>query len=167
MEVGFTTTYAISAYHNWSCEFEPRSWRDVLDTTLCDQVCQLLATGRWFTLGTLVSSANKTGSHDITEIFLKVALNTRNQPKTNHIHVLLKDRYSTSCSRDFLVVKLGRTVFLGNLAYCAYTSWWTWFASRISFQDGSLFSCASFFRCLADDITYQPPIFCAEDLALS
>ena len=24
------------------------SWRDVLDTTLCDKLCQLLATGRWF-----------------------------------------------------------------------------------------------------------------------
>jgi NRPS condensation-like uncharacterized protein len=32
--------YAISAYHYLSCEFEPRSWRDVLDTTLCDKVCQ-------------------------------------------------------------------------------------------------------------------------------
>ena len=25
MVVGFTTTYAISAYHHWSCEFESRS----------------------------------------------------------------------------------------------------------------------------------------------
>jgi len=24
MEVGFTTTYAISAYHHWCCEFESR-----------------------------------------------------------------------------------------------------------------------------------------------
>jgi len=34
------TTYAISAYHHESCEFEPRSWRGVFDTTLCDNVCQ-------------------------------------------------------------------------------------------------------------------------------
>ena len=34
MEVGLTT-YAIGAYHHWCCEFEPRSWRGVLDTTLC------------------------------------------------------------------------------------------------------------------------------------
>jgi hypothetical protein len=27
-------------------EFEPRSCRGVLDTTLCDKVCQRLATGR-------------------------------------------------------------------------------------------------------------------------
>ena len=38
--VGFTTTCAISAYHHYSCDFEPRSWRGVLDATLCDQVCQ-------------------------------------------------------------------------------------------------------------------------------
>ena len=31
---------AINAYHNFSCEFKTRSWRGVLDTTLCDQVCQ-------------------------------------------------------------------------------------------------------------------------------
>jgi hypothetical protein len=30
MVVGFTTTYAISAYHHWCCEFESRSGRDVL-----------------------------------------------------------------------------------------------------------------------------------------
>ena len=34
MVVGFTTICAISAYHH------KRSWRDVLDTTLCDKVCQ-------------------------------------------------------------------------------------------------------------------------------
>ena len=37
--VGFTTTCAISAYHHHSCEFEPRSWRGVLDIALCDKVC--------------------------------------------------------------------------------------------------------------------------------
>jgi len=29
-------TCAISAYHHWSCEFESRLWRGVLDTALCD-----------------------------------------------------------------------------------------------------------------------------------
>jgi hypothetical protein len=52
-----------------SCEFEPHSWRGVLDTTLCDQVCQWLATGWWFSP---VSSTNKTDHHDKTEILLKV-----------------------------------------------------------------------------------------------
>jgi len=36
-------------------------------------------TGWWFSLGTLVSSTNKTYRHNITEILLKVALNTINQ----------------------------------------------------------------------------------------
>ena len=50
--------------------------RGVLDKVLSDKVCQWLATGRWFYPGTPVSSTNKTVSHDITEILLKVALNT-------------------------------------------------------------------------------------------
>ena len=36
-------------------------------TTLCDQVCQWLTTGRWFSPGTPVSSTNKTDHHDTTE----------------------------------------------------------------------------------------------------
>jgi hypothetical protein len=47
--------------------------------TLCDKVCQLLATGRWFSS---VSSTNKTDRHDITE-WLKVAFNTTRQANNN------------------------------------------------------------------------------------
>ena len=50
--------------------------RGLLDTTLCDQVCQWLTTGRWFSPVTAISSTNKTDRHDIAEILLKVALNT-------------------------------------------------------------------------------------------
>jgi hypothetical protein len=49
---------------------------------LCDKVYQLLAHGRWFSP---VSSTTKTGRHDIAEILLKVALNTKNQIKSNLI----------------------------------------------------------------------------------
>jgi hypothetical protein len=83
MVVGYTTTYAISAYHHKSCKFQPHSWRGVLDTRLCDKIYQLLATGWWFSLGTLVSSINKTDCHNITEKLLKVALNTMNHK--NHL----------------------------------------------------------------------------------
>ena len=69
----------ISAYHYWSCEFEPRSWLSVLDTTLCDKVCQWLVTGRWFST---VSLTNKIDRHDIPVILLKVALNTITLPLT-------------------------------------------------------------------------------------
>ena len=56
-------------------------------TTLCDKVCQWLAVGRWFSPGPPVCSTNKTNCHDITEILLKVALNTitLNQPTNQQI----------------------------------------------------------------------------------
>jgi hypothetical protein len=44
-----------------------------------DKVYQLLVHGRWFSPGTPASSTTKTGRHDIGEILLKVALNTKNQ----------------------------------------------------------------------------------------
>jgi hypothetical protein len=43
------------------------------------KVYRLLAHGRWFSPGTLASSTTKTGRHDIAEILLKVALNTKIQ----------------------------------------------------------------------------------------
>jgi hypothetical protein len=51
-------------------------WRGVLDTALREKVCERRAAGRWFSPGIPVSSTNETDSHDITEILLKVALNT-------------------------------------------------------------------------------------------
>ena len=51
----------------------------IFDTTLCDKVCQWLATGLWFSLCTPVSSTNKTDCRNITEILLKVALHAINQ----------------------------------------------------------------------------------------
>ena len=47
-------------------------------------VCQWLSAGLWFSPGTPVSSTNKTDCHDITEILLKVVLNT-----INHIFYIL------------------------------------------------------------------------------
>ena len=46
-----------------------------------DKVYQLFAHGRWFSPGTSASSTTNTGRHDIAEILLKVALNTKNQIK--------------------------------------------------------------------------------------
>ena len=82
MVVEFTTICAISAYHHKSCEFETSSWRDVLDATLCDKVCHVLPTGRRFSWRTPVSTTIKTDRHDITEILLRVALNTITQTLT-------------------------------------------------------------------------------------
>jgi hypothetical protein len=48
----------------------------ILDTALCDKVCRSLAAGRWISSGTPVSSTNKTDRHDITDMLLKVTLDT-------------------------------------------------------------------------------------------
>jgi hypothetical protein len=42
-----------------------------------DKVCQLLVHGQWFSPDTPASSTATTGRHDIAEILLKVALNTK------------------------------------------------------------------------------------------
>jgi len=54
-------------------------------TVASGKVYQLLAHGRWFSLGTPASSTTKTGRHDIAEILLKLPLNTINQ-SINQIH---------------------------------------------------------------------------------
>ena len=64
MVVGFTTCYAISAYHHersGEAYSIPSMW---------------LITDRWFSPGTPISSTNTTDCHDITKPLLKVALNT-------------------------------------------------------------------------------------------
>jgi hypothetical protein len=52
-----------------------------------DKVYQLLAHGRWFSLGTPASSTTKTGRNDITEILLKVALKHQ-KSKSNQINTM-------------------------------------------------------------------------------
>jgi len=64
--------YCVSNYMYNQClsllKLESRSWRSVLDTTLCNKVCQWLAEGRWFSPGIQVSSTNKTDRHYVIEI---------------------------------------------------------------------------------------------------
>jgi hypothetical protein len=48
-------------------------------TVASDKAYQLLVHGRWFSPGAPASSTTKTGRHDIAEILLKVALNTKIQ----------------------------------------------------------------------------------------
>jgi hypothetical protein len=55
---------------------------------MCDKVFQWLATGQWFSPGPPVPSTNKTDCHDITEILLKVALNTIKQTNKPKMHVI-------------------------------------------------------------------------------
>jgi hypothetical protein len=53
-------------------------------------VCQWLVTGQWFSRGTLVSSTNKTDHHNITEILLKVTLNTITKTPVLNVWSFLK-----------------------------------------------------------------------------
>ena len=55
------------------------AYDDVLDTTLCDKVCRGLATVQWFSPVLWFPPPIKL-THDITEILLKVALNTISAP---------------------------------------------------------------------------------------
>jgi hypothetical protein len=59
-------------YHQYTCEFESRSSRGVLDTIVCDNVLSMTC-GRSVVF--IENTTNKTDRHDITEIVLKVALN--------------------------------------------------------------------------------------------
>jgi hypothetical protein len=83
------------SYGSWIYNYLGNQWvriplrRGVLDTTLCDKVCQWFAAGRWFFPGTPVYSTNKTYRYDITELLLKVALNTITlTPLSDLLHVV-------------------------------------------------------------------------------
>jgi len=74
--VGFTTIYAISAYHLLTLWVRIPLRRGVFDTILCDKVCQLFAVGLWFFSLLVLWFPPPIKLTSITEILLKVALNT-------------------------------------------------------------------------------------------
>jgi len=92
MVVGFTTTCAIGAYHHLRCEFEPRSWRGVLDTKLGDKSLSVTCDR------SVVSSTNK------TEILLKLALKHHKPP--NHFCHLFFSGFLCPTSR---IKKINKT----------------------------------------------------------
>ena len=69
---GTSSAHSFNPYayfgHSWS-------YFDIQNLQL---VILLLAQGQWFSPGIPASSTTKTGRHDISEILLKVALNTIN-----------------------------------------------------------------------------------------
>jgi hypothetical protein len=69
MVVGFTTTCTLVPITTKVVSLNP-----VHGEVYSIQVCQWLATGRWFSAGTSISSTIKTDRHDITEILMKVTL---------------------------------------------------------------------------------------------
>jgi hypothetical protein len=64
----------IQAYHQYGVNYKKGCTRL---TAASDKGYQLLAHCRWFSPGTPASSTTKTGRHDIAEILLKVASNTK------------------------------------------------------------------------------------------
>jgi len=68
MVIGFIITFSISAYHHYRCEFESRSGEAY---SIQHYVIKFVSD-----LGFPVSSTYKSDGHNITEILLKVALNT-------------------------------------------------------------------------------------------
>jgi len=83
------------------CEFAPRFvnykiTKKVHSTrSASDKAYQLLAHGRWFSPA---SSITKTGRHDITEILLKVALNTITKPNNQTTHMYWCTMSPQGCS---------------------------------------------------------------------
>jgi hypothetical protein len=73
------------AYHQYGVGSRPALYI----TKKSDKVYQLLAHGRWFSLCTPASATTLTGRHDIAEILLKVASNTKNQTKPLKIDTIL------------------------------------------------------------------------------
>jgi hypothetical protein len=60
----------------------------------------LLAHGQWFSPGTAASSTTKTGRHDIAEMLLKVALNTKKSINQSLIQFKSEpDRFQKKCNK--------------------------------------------------------------------
>ena len=60
-------------------------WVRISIRVRCTTYVIMFVSDLWFSLGSLVSSTNKTDRHDITEILLKVVLNTINH--THHLYL--------------------------------------------------------------------------------
>jgi hypothetical protein len=87
MVVGLTTTKAISAYHHCCCEFESRSGRGVQHYVI-KFVSDLRQVGGFLRV-LRFPPPKKHDLHDITEILLKVALNTIKQTNKQYMYYTL------------------------------------------------------------------------------
>ena len=84
MVVGYQYNKWLSPLQLW---VESCSWRGVLDTTLCNKVCQWFAGGRCFSLGTPVSSTNKI-KHNWNIVLSGVNHHSHNSPITLYILII-------------------------------------------------------------------------------
>jgi hypothetical protein len=111
MVVGFTTTYATSVYRHWYCEFKSRSGRGV-QYYVIKFVSDLRQVGGFHRV-LRFSSTNKTDRHDITDILLKVTLNTIKQTNINwavlivqlSLKLTIYKPYNTLCKKWLSIPK--------------------------------------------------------------
>ena len=82
-----------------------------------DKVYQLLAHGRWFSPGTPASPTIKPGQHDIADILLKVALNTKYQSIISWTSAM----YSRL---PFICTLISDINDVLNIVIYVYTYWW-------------------------------------------
>ena len=101
----------------------------------CDKVYHWLSAGRWFSLDTPVSSTNKTGRHNITEILLKVTSNTIN-PGIRLTYVCLVLRPKDSNNSYYPVSNINW--YIKQLVFIVYEKWFfflIWKMLKVIFFD--------------------------------
>ena len=116
--------------------------------TLCDNhiiftLCDKSFSVTWlFSRGTLISSTNKTDRHDITEILLKVALNTINH---NHIIKSPKQHLETYCFALFLIIIKSPKQHLETYCFCSvsYHYYYYYYYSPFFLCDMNMFTVRS------------------------
>ena len=120
---GLFNKWAVFQLYSWQAQvYKVPLWvrtplrRSVLNTTLCDKVCQWLTTGWWFSP---VSSTNKTERNNLTDILLKVALNTIDLTLTQKIT-------SFTWAKGDNQLILTHWLYLNIDAALIYTSCFTW-----------------------------------------
>ena len=138
MAVGFTTTYAIGAYHHWCCWFKFCSGWGVQHDVI-KFVSDLRQVSGFLQVLQFPPSI-KTDCHDLTEILLKVALNTKKTNQPSQIICL----YISCLYRIFMVdllykycVCIQAIVFIEHNLWC--NDWgncgvlaWVWSNQKLS-----------------------------------
>ena len=95
--------------------------RDLLDTTLCDKVCQWLANSRWFSPGTTVSGSftNKTERPHLTEIFFESCVKHHTPSNYNYLYFMLHLLWLVwSCKLHDLYLGYIKLLFRSSSMYC-------------------------------------------------
>ena len=130
MVVGFTTTYAISAYYHWCCEFESRSGWGVQH-----YVIKFVSDLRQ--VGGFLRVLRFPPRHDITEILLKVTLNTIKQTNILTLYIFPWNKSSSlnsyvSQRRNNAAMAASMSFWLGHPFKCF------WIIPRVKLKSETL-----------------------------